>query len=271
MRSVRCLLFVLAVVGVSSPNLFAQSAIGLADGDFAYTGDKGPGYWANLGESNKLCANTPESAQSPVNIVRAAVDPTLEPLRLDLPDIGVTLKNPGYTIVAVPTSGDTFPGTGLSYDGRDYALAQFHFHTLSEHTVFGQHGVMELHAVFATPGEKKERRLAVLGVLYRIGRYNPFLQVLIEAGLPPKSSSPGVEINDLSIARAFTDTSAYFTYNGSLTTPSCEEGLRWIVLQRWEELSTDQFEAFRKILGNNFRPIQPLNGRVVRVTRKRAD
>jgi hypothetical protein len=38
------------------------------------------------------------------------------------------------------------------------------------------------------------------------------------------------------------------------------------VRQRPAELSLAQFEAFRAILGNDFRPMQKRNGRVVRAT-----
>jgi carbonic anhydrase len=41
----------------------------------------------------------------------------------------------------------------------------------------------------------------------------------------------------------------------------------WIVLKKVAELSPQQFEAFRHILGNDFRPLQKRDGRVVRVKR----
>jgi carbonic anhydrase len=40
----------------------------------------------------------------------------------------------------------------------------------------------------------------------------------------------------------------------------------WVVLKQWAELSPEQFEAFRTILGNDFRPLQKRNQRVVRAT-----
>jgi carbonic anhydrase len=42
--------------------------------------------------------------------------------------------------------------------------------------------------------------------------------------------------------------------------------VKWIVLKEWAELSSEQFEAFRTILGGDFRPLQERNKRVVRAT-----
>jgi carbonic anhydrase len=40
----------------------------------------------------------------------------------------------------------------------------------------------------------------------------------------------------------------------------------WIVLKQTTTMSQAQYEAFREVMGNNFRPVQALNGRTVRKT-----
>lgn len=232
----------------------------LAPNDFAYTGDTGPAYWWQIKEAYKECAASPVARQSPINIENAVEDPALGPLNLMLGPTPFTLTNPGYTIVATPPFGGT-----LVLDGLTYTIAQFHFHTLSEHTINGRHGLMELHVVFADSNED----LAVIGVIYKIGSPNAFLQKLLQAGLPKKSTSAPVTIDNLNVEQAFTDTSRYYRYAGSLTTPPCSAKVKWIVLKQWAEMSKDQFEEFRNILGNDFRPIQATNNRVIRATAKR--
>jgi carbonic anhydrase len=100
-------------------------------------------------------------------------------------------------------------------------------------------------------------------VIYKLGRPNRFLQRLLGNGLPQKTSSPAVIVEGLNLDDAFTDTSTYFNYPGSLTTPPCSENVNWFVLQKWTELSEGQYEEFRKVLGNDFRPSQKKNGRTV--------
>ncbi|HEY4047659.1 MAG TPA: carbonic anhydrase family protein [Acidobacteriaceae bacterium] len=225
-----------------------------ADGKatFSYSGDTGPGFWDEI---NSACAMTSTSHQSPINIDETSVDPSLTSLDTQLEKTSFTLKNPGYTVVATPQTAGT-----LYLNGTTFTLLQFHFHTLSEHTIKGKRSVMELHAVF----EDANEHYAVIGVLYRIGRPNPFLAKILSAGLPEKTTSSEVTVNDLDLTTAFTDLSRYYTYSGSLTTPPCSETVTWLLLGKQSELSSSQFQEFRKVLGNDFRPLQAKNGRVVR-------
>jgi carbonic anhydrase len=107
----------------------------------------------------------------------------------------------------------------------------------------------------------------LVGMRYTIGSDNRFLAALLAHGLPEKAGDHVDAADAITLADGLTDTAAYYTYPGSLTTPPCSENVTWIVLTRVAELSTQQFEAFRHILGNDFRPLQERTGRVVRVTR----
>ncbi len=231
-----------------------------AQEEFTYNGDTGPGFWSDLEKDFSACAPLPTGHQSPIDIDAVIEDPRLGPLNLILNEMPFTVINNGHTIRATPKFGGI-----LAIDGDTYTLTQFHFHTLSEHAVEGQRGVMELHAVFTDSHNNN----AVVGMLYKIGRPNRFLEKLIAAGLPKLTTSAPVTIDRLSLDEAFTDTSRYYTYSGSLTTPPCSENVKWLVLKQWADLSPEQFEAFRTILGNDFRPLQKRNQRVVRATVRR--
>jgi len=249
-HTTRLLIAALAMWTVSCIPLTAQE-------EFTYNGDTGPGYWSDLESDFSACAASPSGHQSPIDIDAVIEDSRLDTLNLLLSEMPFTLINNGHTIMATPKFGGT-----LRLDGDTYTLAQFHFHTLSEHAVEGNRGAMELHAVFTDANGNN----AVIGMLYKIGRPNLFVQQLIAAGLPKLTTSAPVTINRLGLGDAFTDTSRYYTYAGSLTTPPCSENVSWVVLKQWAELSPEQFEAFRTILGNDFRPLQKRNQRVVRAT-----
>ena len=68
----------------------------------------------------------------------------------------------------------------------------------------------------------------------------------------------------INVAAALTHTSRYYTYAGWLTTPPCTETVTWFVLREYAQLSREQSDAFRHILGNDFRPLQKRNGRTIR-------
>ena len=254
---------VCALCGISAHAQILAAAAGVNADDFAYSGDKGPGFWPELhgkdGKEFSACAPSPSARQSPIDIETAVEDPALRPLDVSFVEAPFVMKNLGYTIQATPAFGSS-----LTLDGRDYSLLQFHFHTLSEHTVAGKHGVMEVHFVF----RHSDTDFAVIGMLYRVGRSNAFLKTLIDAGLPEKTTSAEVTVKP-NLEKALTDSSQYFTYPGSLTTPPCSPVVTWLVLKEWAELSPEQAETFRKILGNDFRPLQSPNSRVVHATVRR--
>ena len=115
--------------------------------------------------------------------------------------------------------------------------------------------------MFADPASNNK---AVVGQLFVIGRANRFVAELLAHGLPTKS---GEGVNDptqmINVADALTKTSRDYTYPGSLTTPPCTETVTWFVLHEYAQLSSEQLDAFRHILGNNFRPLQKQNGRTI--------
>src|SRR5262249_34955279 len=160
--------------------------------------DDGPGFWADLNKPHwKACGN---QAQSPVNIPGdAEVDGRLS-LTLQLAPTSVVMFNDGHTIKVVYTTGAPGPGGTITVNGEPYDIQQFHFHTLSEHTLQGHRGQMELHTVFKD--RRKTPNFLAIAMLYEIGSTNPFLATLINAGLPQKSHSKHVDIPALDVADA---------------------------------------------------------------------
>jgi carbonic anhydrase len=250
----------LLLAGAVATGLSFSGLVNAADPEFSYNGDTGPGYWSELDSAWAACAGVaPDSRQSPIDIDHAVVDHTLKPLALQTYPTPIDLINNGHTIE------EEYEGTGsaITFEGKGYELQQFHFHSLSEHAVNGERGNMELHAVFQDAGTGDR---LVVGLLFEIGRPNPFLQTLIDAGLPKKNGNVTMTPKLINLADVLTSTSSYYTYAGSLTTPPCTENVTWIVLAKAATLSQAQFQAFRHILGNDFRPLQRSNGRVIRST-----
>jgi carbonic anhydrase len=57
---------------------------------------------------------------------------------------------------------------------------------------------------------------------------------------------------------------SYYRFSGSLTTPPCSEGVRWLLMKNPITASKEQIEAFKKAVHHdNNRPVQALNGRVI--------
>ena len=175
--------------------------------EFAYSGDNGPGFWGET-PGWEACAGTSRTErQSPIDINHIIFDRHLGALPLRLHETPLDLTNNGHTI-----EEEYEPGSSLTVNGVVYGLSQFHFHTLSEHTVTGRHAAMELHAVFADPASDNK---AVVGQLFVIGKANHFIDELLTHGLPTKS---GDEVNDpaqlINVAGALTNTARVLHVSG---------------------------------------------------------
>jgi carbonic anhydrase len=228
----------------------------MAEGDtphWAYEGEEGPEHWGELADEFRMCAEGRN--QSPINLV-SDVHTELPELEFEYYSTPLRETNNGHTIQQNVEPGSFFriPARGVEYE-----LKQFHFHSPSEHTVNGQHFAMELHFVHAN--EKGE--LAVVGVMIKEGEEHPVLKKLWSF-MPEKagdtSEQPiGIEDTDL-----LPPTRKYFVYGGSLTTPPCSEGVKWIVLKTPIEASAEQIETFKKRVGpTTNRPVQPNNARLI--------
>jgi carbonic anhydrase len=225
-----------------------RTAIAEGDVHWSYSGARGPEHWGELSEAFAACSEGRN--QSPIDIV--------DPIEADL---GVIRLAYGGSTTAVLNNGHTLqvavgPGSTLDVQGQAFELVQFHVHSPSEHRIQGKSFPLEAH--FVHTNDRGE--MAVLAVLFREGPANSGL-ARIGASRQVGSSEPlDVAVAKLQIVP---DTSAYYRYSGSLTTPPCTEGVLWLVLEATSTVAGPQVETFVKLIGEDARAPQPLNGRVV--------
>lgn len=215
---------------------------------WTYEGEEGPEHWGELNPDYELCSVG--EAQSPIDITEAQA--------LNLTDIAfsylpsaLNIFNNGHTIQVQYDEGSS-----IVYNEIQYNLVQFHFHTPSEHTVNGESFAMELHFVH----QDANGGLAVVGVLLREGAENAEYAALFD-NMPATEGEPEPTELTINAASLLPAEATYFTYGGSLTTPPCSQGVRWLVLTTPVEISAAQIEAFQAIFEMNARPVQPLNER----------
>jgi carbonic anhydrase len=205
----------------------------------------GPTHW---GEFSKTCAKG--QAQSPINIVPGKSVQLNAQYALHLnEDVHTTAKviDNGHSIKVTPKEGGI-----VELHGEKFKLLQFHFHGKSEHTVDGKRYDMVAHLVHQNP---KTKQLAVIAVFFEEGKNNPTLDNVL-SGLDKE-----IRIDPADLLPA--DTSHYFHYVGSLTTPPCSENVQWYLLKQPAQASKEQIEAFRKFYVDNERPVQELHDRKI--------
>jgi carbonic anhydrase len=217
--------------------------------DFSYDGATGPGHWWEICPPvNFTCVAG--TRQSPIDLPEAPAGRLL-PLSFHYRPTPLEVENNGHTIEVAVTSKSY-----LRIGQERYRLAQFHFHTPSEHRLHGEEFPMELH--FVHRNELGE--LAVVGVFLREGAENPVLQKIWDH-IPAEGFSAYVEKIDPE--DLLPENREYYRYAGSLTTPPCTEGVRWHVMEEPVEVSAEQIETFRDLFPHNARPLQPMNSRPV--------
>jgi carbonic anhydrase len=144
-------------------------------------------------------------------------------------------------------------------DGHEFELRQYHFHAPSENRINGKSYPMEAHLVHAD----KEGNLAVIAVMFVEGAENPSL-ARAWAHMPEKVGDKHSLPSSIAVDGMLPAKHGYYRYNGSLTTPPCSEGVRWIVMKAPVSASRPQIERFEHIMHHpNNRPVQPINARVV--------
>jgi carbonic anhydrase len=242
---------------------------------WSYSGDTGPKHWGNLAPASTpwyyWLASNGEN-QSPVDIVPSSILRVTNPPTVEYSyDEHSTFDiiNNGHTIEVV----DPPPYTNwITIDNTQYYLMQFHFHSLSEHTVKGTHYPnvkkghypMEVHFVHNDNPTGPDGKLAVIALFIKQGTdenlsFKPIWNMISKAGSSPQIL-PG--FNNINPLLPSNDQRQNYQYNGSLTTPPCSEGVRWFVLKKPVEMSKTQINLFQKhAYNNNYRPTQPLNAR----------
>lgn len=219
-----------------------------APAHWTYEGEEGPAHWGSLSPDFAACAEG--KSQSPIDISN--------PVPQDVANIvfhyqpsKVNIINNGHTIQV-----NYDAGSAIELEGGRYDLLQFHFHAPSEHAINGKLAAGELHLVH----KSADGKLAVVGILIETGADNPAFKStwdnLPSAAGPQQRLSAEVDAAAMLPAGLGT-----YRYEGSLTTPPCTEGVKWIVMVEPVEMSAAQLAAFTHIYKGNNRPLQALEGR----------
>ncbi len=218
---------------------------------WSYAGKQGPENWGKLQPEFSVC-DTGRN-QSPIDIDTTVVA-SLKPLKVSQKFPAKDIVNNGHTIEVSFKDGNM-----LMIDGTAFKMKQVNFHIPSEHTIRGKSYPLEAHFMHTDA----KGNLAIIGVMFKIGSSNVGLdklrqQLSYEIDLP-KPLKARVLASEM-----LPENKNYYRFSGSLTTPPCSEGLRWLVMKTPVTASKAQIEAFERAIGyRNNRPVQPLNGRII--------
>ena len=217
---------------------------------WTYSGKNGPENWAKITPEFGACNG---KNQSPINLA-GFIEADLKPIKFSYQAGGNEILNNGHTVQVNYSTGSS-----ISVDGIQFDLKQFHFHAPSENHINGQSYPMEAHLVHAD----KNGNLAVVAIMFKEGAENNALASIWPL-IPNNAAEQHALPSPFDVAQLLPSKRDYYRFNGSLTTPPCTEGVRWLVMKMPVPVSKEQVKAFSKVMHHpNNRPIQPVNARPV--------
>jgi len=253
-------------------------------------GEGGPAQWQRQGHPK--CGG---KTQSPINIVKGDALEKSNEARFKYENIAEEIKdgelhNNGHSIHFSSDIHD-ISVTGGHFKKNRFNVDQWHWHVGSEdgkgseHTFDGQKFPMELHIVLHNQDKYKEfvkakdkdYGVAVISFVYEVKPDdNGGLEQVVEALPQVKKPSPDkyISLNSSVTLKQFLPRNGfsgrYYHYEGSLTTPECDQKVTWTLFPDPIPVSEKQLNAFRaletfggrKMVDNN-RPVQEIHERKV--------
>lgn len=218
---------------------------------WSYTGQTGPANWASLSDAYSTCGIGQH--QSPVDISNTK-QTYLPPLNFHYRTSVLSINREGGNLWV-----DYDAGSYLNIRGKRYRFIGFDFHTPGEHSFKGQTAEMEIHLhhldsqgqrlIVAIPVVGGHRSNITLSRIWEnIPQYNALRQYR-RIGINPMFLLPSDR--------------SYALYSGSETKPPCGEDVLWIVFTNPIRVASEDISRFHSIVGDNARPVQPLNNRVI--------
>ena len=180
------------------------------------------------------------------------------------------------------------PGEKVKIEEQEFELLQFHFHKPSEHLINGKQYEMVAHFVFFKKNKNASPTAFVLGVMILEGKHNDEIAKIWNFLPPYREGYEETDMHEISDWREAAATSEleiqnhlhqekvleknikfdltgilpkkadFIIYNGSLTTPGCNEGITHAVSLAPVYLEHEQIEHFEGYYEGNNRDIQSI-------------
>ncbi|KNA10625.1 hypothetical protein SOVF_142640 [Spinacia oleracea] len=239
------------------PSILAQEVEDEREFNYMKGSERGPEHWGELRPEWGNCSTG--EMQSPIDLwhSRVKVVPKFEEITRFYRPSNALLRNRGHDI-ELEWEGER---STIEINGTRYILRQTHWHSPSEHTINGKRYDGELHMVH----QSRDEKIAVIGLLYKIGKPNHFLSKLENQVRLISETTLEINVGVVNPAKIKMGGRNFYRYIGSLTTPPCTEGVLWTVNTRIGTISQEQLDLLREAVHDdaerNARPLQPSNGR----------
>jgi carbonic anhydrase len=202
--------------------------------------------WGRLDPEYALCQTGTQ--QSPIPLSLSNGLSLNHQITFDYPDnVAGDYFNWGYgpAFTVAHEEGVWTNNPAISYDNETVYLAGWHIHAPADHSVGGDRSKAEMHFVHV---DAEGNNKAVLAFRLDPGnRDNAFFSQLPETiGFDKTNVTTQTELNHNLALDSVLQFNEFWTYQGSLTSPPCHEGIRWFVAR---QIMFTGVQQMRDILG----------------------
>ncbi|KAL5994544.1 hypothetical protein ACLOJK_024597 [Asimina triloba] len=238
---------------------------------------KGPEHWGEIHKEWAMCKNG--EMQSPIDLSnqRVLVVPGLGKLDRSYKSANAILKNRGHDIMGrfksmgLDICLNRFIGTHLLSTQSVAERKPLHFSpdARKRKGVMGTYRYeLEVHMVH----ESLDKKVAVVGIMYKFGRPDTFLSELTEhIESIADSHEAEREVGVVDPRHVKIGSRMYYRYIGSLTVPPCDQGVMWTIVRKIRTVSREQVRVLRRAVSDdaerNARPTQAINKRMIHLYR----
>lgn len=209
-------------------------------------GPTGPSHWPGLCSTGNM--------QAPIDIPSAEKLPIYVPkINYKPADLDILNDCNQYRILV------KFPDNyWLLMGKKPYNLVELHFRAPGENAVKGKRPRMSVQFLHFSA----EGAFLIIEVPIVAGKENPVIKTLWNHIPEPgkETRAADIKINPADLLPA---DRSFYRFPGSLTTPSCSQGVTWLVMKNPIELSEAQIAEYEKHYHDTARPLQPLNNRPI--------
>jgi carbonic anhydrase len=207
---------------------------------WSYDGSEGPEKWGSLNDEWLACEMG--TSQSPIEL-SGAEGADLENPAFAYKKGEAKIEDNGHAVVFTPATQNT-----VKLEDTTWTLKQMHYHTPGEHSIDGKKASAEVHFVHQDDGG----HYMVIGLMIKGGASKDAWSFAGE--------SESAVIDWASLLPADLTT---VRYKGSLTTPPCSEGVKWVLMTSTVEVTDKTLSALQSHHAGNSRPVQPTGDRIV--------
>jgi carbonic anhydrase len=196
-------------------------------------------------EGFELCGTGKQ--QSPIDLSGGTFSDTQEVmLNGKYPDANAVIKIQDHNVQVTAEQGG-FTKTFESGSMAEFSSVQFHFHSPSENTIDGKHMDLEMHVVHTPNGSGSNGGVLAFFFDRQEGGSGNNLFIDQVSKVFAKTSKVGTTVTSPVWLQGFldsVDTDAFWSFDGSLTTPPCTEGIKWTVFKEVQPISEAQLAKF---------------------------